>query len=52
MNKTKWKLAKGKTWRMKLEQENPSHGKTVLVRYQLRGEPIYRGDLLFRRVFW
>ena len=31
MSKTKWKLAKGKTWRMKLEQEHPSHGKTVPI---------------------
>ena len=31
MGKTQWKLAKGKTWRMKLEQEHPSHGKTVPI---------------------
>ena len=31
MNKTKWKLAQGKTWRMKLEQEHLSHGKTVPI---------------------
>ena len=31
MSKTKWKLAQGKTWRMKLEQEHPSHGKTVPI---------------------
>jgi len=26
-----WKLAKGKTWRQKLEQEHPNHGKIVPV---------------------
>ncbi len=31
MSKIKWKLAKDKTWRMKLEQEHPSHGKTVPI---------------------
>ncbi len=31
MTATKWKLAKGKTWRQKLEQENPNHGKVVAV---------------------
>lgn len=31
MSKTKWKLAKGKSWKMKLEQEHPSHGKTVPI---------------------
>ncbi len=31
MSKIKWKLAEGKTWRMKLEQEHPSHGKTVPI---------------------
>ncbi len=29
MSKTGWKLAKGKTWRMKLEQQHPHHGKTM-----------------------
>jgi hypothetical protein len=28
---TKWKLAKGKTWRQKLEQQHPNHGKMVAV---------------------
>lgn len=27
MSKTTWKLAKGDTWRMKLEQEHPNHRK-------------------------
>ena len=31
MTTTKWKLAKGKTWRQKLEQEHPNHGKIVDV---------------------
>ncbi len=31
MATTKWKLAKGKTWRQKLEQEHPNHGKIVPV---------------------
>ncbi len=31
MSKIKWKLAEGKTWRMKLEQEHPSHGKTMPI---------------------
>ncbi len=31
MSEVKWKLAKGKTWRQKLEQEHPSHGKVVAV---------------------
>lgn len=29
MKKAQWKLAKGKTWRMKLEQQHPNHGKIV-----------------------
>jgi hypothetical protein len=28
---TKWKLAKGKTWRQKLEQEHPNHGRIVAI---------------------
>ena len=28
---TKWKLARGKTWRQKLEHEHPNHGKIVPV---------------------
>lgn len=31
MAKIEWKLAKGKTWRPKLEQEHPNHGKAVPV---------------------
>ena len=31
MAKAKWKLAAGKTWRMKLEQEHPNHGKIVKI---------------------
>lgn len=29
--KVTWKLAPGKTWRQKLEQEHPNHGKIVAV---------------------
>lgn len=29
MSKTDWKLAKGKTWRQKLEEIHPNHGKIV-----------------------
>ena len=31
MAKVKWKLAKGKTWRGKLEEEHPNHGKVVAI---------------------
>ena len=31
MATAKWKLAKGKTWRSKLEAEHPNHGKVVPV---------------------
>ncbi len=31
MSKIKWKNAEGKTWRMKLEKDHPSHGKTVPI---------------------
>ncbi len=31
MGKVTWKLAKGKTWRQKLEQEHPNHGKVVAI---------------------
>jgi len=31
MADTKWKLAKGWTWRRKLEQRHPNHGKVVTV---------------------
>jgi len=31
MAATRWKLAKSKTWRQKLEQEHPNHGKLVPV---------------------
>lgn len=31
MTTAKWKLAKGRTWRQKLEQEHPNHGKIVAV---------------------
>lgn len=31
MAPAKWKLAKGKTWRGKLEQVNPNHGKRVPI---------------------
>ena len=31
MAKTGWKLPKGSTWRQKLEQEHPNHGKIVPV---------------------
>ncbi len=31
MTVTKWKLAKGRTWRQKLEQQHPNHGKVVAV---------------------
>lgn len=31
MAKTGWKLAKGKTWRQKLQEEHPNHGKVVAV---------------------
>ena len=29
--RTTWKLAEGRTWRQKLEQEHPNHGKVVAV---------------------
>jgi len=29
MSKIEWKLAKGKTWRQKLEDSHPNHGKVV-----------------------
>ena len=29
--KAQWKLKKGKTWRQKLEEEHPSHGKVVPI---------------------
>lgn len=32
----KWKLAKGKTWRQKLTQEHPSHGKVVPIPPRMR----------------
>ena len=31
MAKVTWKLAKGKTWRQKLEQDHPNHGKIVRI---------------------
>ncbi len=31
MSKIKWQLASGKTWRMKLEQDHPNHGKVVPI---------------------
>lgn len=31
MATVKWKLAKGKTWRGKLEEDHPSHGKVVAI---------------------
>jgi len=31
MGKVKWKLAKGKSWRQKLEQVHPNHGKSVPI---------------------
>jgi hypothetical protein len=31
MSTAKWRLAKGKTWRSKLEQEHPNHGKVLPV---------------------
>ncbi len=31
MTTATWKLAKGKTWRQKLEHEHPNHGKIVAV---------------------
>ena len=31
MPPAKWKLAPGKTWRMKLEQQHPNHGKIVRI---------------------
>ncbi len=31
MGKIKWKLASGKSWRMKLEQDHPNHGKIVPI---------------------
>lgn len=32
----KWKLAKGKTWRGKLEAEHPNHGKVVAIPPKMR----------------
>ena len=32
----KWKLAKGKTWRGKLEEEHPNHGKVVAIPPRMR----------------
>jgi len=34
--KAKWKLKKGKTWRQKLEEQHPSHGKIVQVPLRMR----------------
>lgn len=31
MNRPKWKLPEGATWRQKIEQEHPNHGKIVPV---------------------
>ena len=31
MPKTTWKLAKGKTWKQKLEDDHPNHGKVVPI---------------------
>ena len=31
MSEIKWKLASGKTWRMKLAEDHPSHGKMVPI---------------------
>jgi len=31
MSKIQWKLARGKTWRRKLEEEHPNHGKVMAV---------------------
>lgn len=36
MAKITWKLAEGMTWRKKLEQEHPNHGKTVPVPERFR----------------
>ena len=36
MAKVKWKLAKGKTWRGKLEEEHLNHGKVVTVPPKMR----------------
>ena len=36
MATAKWKLAKGKTWRQKLTQEHPNHGKVVPVPPRMR----------------
>lgn len=36
MAAVKWKLAAGKTWRQKLEQEHPNHGKIVPVPPRMR----------------
>jgi hypothetical protein len=43
--KIKWKLAKGKSWRMKLDQEHPSHGKTVPIPQAMQ-KRLGKGSLL------
>ncbi|MGD2108297.1 MAG: hypothetical protein PVI86_02785 [Phycisphaerae bacterium] len=44
----KWKLAKGKTWRQKLEQEHPNHGKTVPIPPRMQ-KRFGRGTMLIPR---
>ena len=45
MARAKWKLAEGKTWRQKLEQEHPNHGKIVAVPARMR-KRFGRGTML------
>lgn len=43
-----WKLAKGKTWRQKLEQEHPNHGKVVPIPPRMR-KSLGQGKMLIPR---
>jgi hypothetical protein len=48
MGTVKWKLAKGKTWRQKLEVEHPNHGKIVAVPPRMQ-KRFGRGTMLIPR---
>jgi len=38
MSPAGWKLAPGKTWRMKLEQDHPNHGKVLPIPARMRSQ--------------
>ena len=44
MSAEKWKLAEGRTWRSKLEEEHPNHGKLVPIPARMRAR-LGRGKL-------